>query len=306
MFDKAEKVGVVGLGNMGGAIGANLCRKGFNVLGFDVLESARAKLAAAGGCAAESVEDIAHSCRYIILALPSVRAFETVVERIMDAAEPGTIVLECSTLPLKDKLRVKSKLEGTSIVMLDSPLSGTGAQAKTGDLSVYISGDEQAVMKVIPIVKGFSRSHYYLGEFGNGMKMKCVANLLVTIHNESSAEAMLLGVRSGLPAQLVYDVISDSAGMSRIFQVRGPMMVHREWRPATMTNDLYRKDLGIINEALSEFGVHAPLFQATLPIYQRAVDNGHADDDTAALYAVLEDMSVNASAAGESAYGGKS
>ena len=289
---KADNIGVVGLGNMGGAIGANLCKNGFKVIGYDLLESNREHLKNAGGCAAGSITELARQCRYILLSLPSVRAFDSAIAELVQSAAPGIIIMECSTLPLNDKLRANASLEGTGIIMLDSPLSGTGAQAKTGDLCVYLSGDEKAVECVLPMMEGFSRSHYYLGEFGNGMKMKCVANLLVSIHNESAAEAMLLGVRSGLPAQLVYDVISDGAGASRIFQVRGPMMVKRNWQPASMTNGLYKKDLNLIKDALDEAGVCAPLFTATLPIYQRAIDTGHADDDTAAVYAVLEDISA--------------
>ncbi|HRV33608.1 MAG TPA: NAD(P)-dependent oxidoreductase [Anaerovoracaceae bacterium] len=291
MFDKAERIGVIGLGNMGGAIGTNLCKNGFQVIGYDLLEANRENLLEAGGRAANSVGEVAEQSRYILLSLPSAAALQVVVSQLLPKAQIGTIVLECSTLSLQDKIRVNSSLTGTNITMLDIPLSGTGAQAKNGDLSVYISGDEQASNDVVPIIEGFSRSHYYLGRFGNGMKMKYVANLLVTIHNESSAEAILFGTRFGLPAQLVYDVISDSAGMSRIFQIRGPMMVHKNWQPATMTNELYKKDLNMIKEALDELGVCAPLFTATLPIYQHAIENGHAEDDTAAVYSVLEEMS---------------
>jgi 3-hydroxyisobutyrate dehydrogenase-like beta-hydroxyacid dehydrogenase len=276
---------------MGGAIGANLVKKGNRqVLGYDPSENCRKNLIEAGGRTVETIAEIGKNCPFIILALPSVAALEEDLDIILPVASPGTILLECSTFPVNEKIRLNKKLDGSGIVMLDTPLSGTGAQAKKGDLSVFISGDSEAAAKVIPIVEAFARSHYYLGEFGNGMKMKCVANLLVAIHNQSTAEALLLGTRYGLPAQLIYDAIFDSAGSSKMFQVRGPMMVKQQYKPASMTNELFKKDLQLIHEALKETGVHAPLFEATLPVYQAAQDS-HGDDDTGAVYAILEKMS---------------
>jgi len=125
--------------------------------------------------------------------------------------------------------------------MLDCPLSGTGAQAARKDLAVFASGDKDAYEKCIPVFKGFSRVIYYLGEFGNGSKMKYVANLLVAIHNVSAAEAFVLGMKGGLDPQMIYKVISDSAGNSRMFEVRGPLMVEEKYDEATMKVEICRR-----------------------------------------------------------------
>ena len=291
MSKQQQKVGVIGLGNMGGAMGANLIKNGFqNVVGFDPAPQCQKNFAAAGGQVLDSVAAVGACCDVIILSLPSVAALEENLDLLIPVARDGTILLETSTFPVMEKIRLNKKLDNTGITMLDAPLSGTGAQAKVGDLAVFVSGDEEAARKVTDVVDGFSRKQYYLGEFGNGMKMKCVANLMVAIHNQSGAEGMLLGTRYGLPAQLVYDVIADSAGASRMFQVRGPLMVSQQWEPATMANGLFQKDLALISAALEETGVIAPTFEATLPIYEvAAVD--HKDGDTAAVYAVLDKMS---------------
>jgi 3-hydroxyisobutyrate dehydrogenase-like beta-hydroxyacid dehydrogenase len=176
------------------------------------------------------------------------------------------------------------------MTLLDCPLSGTGAQARNRDLAVYASGNAKAIQECLPIIDGFARVCYDLGEFGNGTKMKLVANLLVAIHNVAAAEGILLGVRSGLDPATVVKVIGDGAGSSRMFQVRGPSMVDRTWDEAMITNTVWQKDLKLIGEALLAAESPAPLFLATIPIYTAALTSGHADHDTAAVYEVLERM----------------
>ncbi|RYY51010.1 MAG: NAD(P)-dependent oxidoreductase, partial [Comamonadaceae bacterium] len=131
---------------------------------------------------------------------------------------------------------------------------------------------------------------YDVGAFGNGIKMKLVANLLVAIHNQSAAEAIALGARSGLDPAQVVQVVADGAGGSRMLQVRGPMMVARTWDQATMKVETWQKDMKLIQEALTATDTAAPLFSTCLPIYNAAMALGHAQDDTAAVYSVLEHM----------------
>jgi len=281
-------VGVVGLGNMGLAMAANLVRSGFTVIGTDLLPALREALTKAGGAAAADTAEVAARCRRIILSLPSEGALQAVTEALETSGQAGTIVIETGTLPLAAKVRARDRLAERGVTLLDCTLSGTGAQAKTGDLAVYASGDTQAIEAFRPIIAGFSRACYDLGVFGNGTKMKFVANLLVAIHNVSAAEAILLGVRQGLDPAQVVEVIGDGAGSSRMFQVRGPSMANRTWDVPMITNRLFQKDLKLIGEALLAAESPAPLFNATLPFYTATLATGHGEHDTAAVYAVLE------------------
>ncbi len=104
-------------------------------------------------------------------------------------------------------------------------MSGTGAQAKVKDLVVYASGGSAEIKRLRPMFAAFGRGVHDLGAFGNGSRMKYVANLLVAIHNVASAEAMVLGIKAGLPPQLIFDLIKTGAGNSRVFELRAPMMV---------------------------------------------------------------------------------
>lgn len=285
-------IGMLGLGIMGSAMSANLHRAGFNVVGFDVSADRLEAFAKAGGEVAISPRQVAEKADIIISVLPSVRALDEVVSGpngILAAARTGLILVEASTFPIEDKERNRA-LCGSSVTLLDCPLSGTGAQALTKDLSVYASGDADACARCLPVFEGFARSHHYLGDFGNGSKMKFVANLLVAIHNVSAAEAFVLGMKAGLDPEMIYRVIGDGAGSSRMFQVRGPLMVRGEYEPATMKVEIWQKDMKIISEFAAGLDCPTPLLAASAAYYTAAMAQGLGQQDTAAVCTVLEEM----------------
>jgi L-threonate 2-dehydrogenase len=286
----ATAVGVIGLGIMGSAMSANLVKAGFTVYGYDPVAKACARLKKDGGHPCKSATEVAKNCSYVVLSLPSEAALDMVCAELIAAQPKGLIAAECSTLPETAKIRAHALLAKHKITLLDCPLSGTGAQAITRDLAVYASGDANAIKAFAPVFDGFARACYEVGGFGNGMRMKLVANLLVAIHNVSTAEAILMGVRSGLDAGTVVKVIADGAGGSRMFQVRGPAMVKRSWGEATMKVSTWQKDMRLINDALQATDTASPLFAASMPIYNAAMALGHGAHDTAAVYSVLEHM----------------
>ena len=286
-------VGMVGLGIMGSAMSANLVKAGFAVVGYDVVPAARARLRRAGGTPARSAADVARRCPVVVTSLPSAAALAEVADAIAAAetdGRRGLIVVETSTLPLADKHAAQRRLARAAMVLLDCPLSGTGAQARTRDLVVFASGPKAAVARCRSVFDGFARAQHWLGAFGNGSKMKFVANLLVAIHNVSAGEAFTLARKAGLDPALVYRVVGDGAGGSRMFSVRGPMMVKNDYSDATMKIEVWQKDMKIIAEFAAALDCPTPLFAASAPIYAAAMASGHAREDTAAVCAVLGAM----------------
>jgi len=260
---------------MGSAMAANLARAGFRVQGYDVIAKRRT---------VDSIAEI--DAPVVITSLPSAEALHAVARDLQHEC----VVVETSTLPIEDKVSVRDILAKKGITLLDCPLSGTGAQARVKDLVVYASGDRKGFDLAKKFFPGFSRAHYYLGEFGNGSKMKFVANLMVAIHNVSAAEAFVLGMKAGLAPQDIFEVQANSAGSSRMFQVRGPMMVKGNYDDATMKNEVWQKDMKIIGEFAAGLGVPTPLFDASSEIYKAAMAQGFALKDTGAVCAVLEKL----------------
>ncbi len=286
-------VGIVGLGIMGSAYAEHVIAAGRPASGYDVDAAALARFVALGGSAAASPAELAARCGVILTALPSVAALEAALfgpAGVAAAARGSTVVAEMSTLPLDAKESARARLLERGIVLLDCPVSGTGSQARRKDLAVYASGDAQAFASVRAVLELFSRTVTYVGAFGIGSKLKYIANLLVTIHNLSTAEAIVLGEKAGIEPELLFDVISDSAGSSRMFSVRGPMMLHDDYDDATMKLDVYQKDIEIIADFARSLGAPTPLFSASTPFYAAALAEGRAKQDTAAVAAILKRM----------------
>jgi 3-hydroxyisobutyrate dehydrogenase-like beta-hydroxyacid dehydrogenase len=287
----AGTVGIVGMGIMGGAIARNLAAAGFTVRGYDIDPARLELLRRNGGTPAGSAAEAAQGATVLLTSLPTAGALAATAAELVAHPVRGLVIAELSTLPIPDKERCRDRLAGQGMVVLDCPLSGTGAQAETRDLAVYASGDAAAYERAAPVFSGFARATHFLGAFGNGSKMKFLANLLVAVHNVASAEAMVLGQKAGLDPDMIVKVIASGAGNSRIFELRAPLMAKRAYRPATMKIDIWQKDMAIIAAFAKELGVETPTFSATAPIYDAAQQAGLGEDDTAAVCALLEKRS---------------
>ena len=284
------RVGLMGLGIMGMAYAANLRRAGAEVWGYDPQDTARAALEALGGRGCVSAGEVAQGADLILMALPSVSALEAVLADILPHLGKDHLLAEMSTLPLPAKEAARTQCASRGAVLMDCPVSGTGAQAQTADLVVFASGAAADLARLNPIFATLARDIRHVGPFGAGMKLKLVANLLVTIHNLAAAEALLMAEKSGLDLNMVFDAIRSGAGNSRMFEVRGPMMIAGQYTPATMKMDVYQKDLALIMDHARDLDIPVPLMSASLPVYAAALTQGRDKEDTAALFAVLHQM----------------
>jgi len=291
-------VGIVGLGIMGGAIARNLVDRGWRVIGFDIDATRRAELALANVVIASDVGQVARDAPIIMTSLPSPAAVEDVAQAIANSGQSSRIVVELSTLTIADKLRFEAILKKAGHIALDCPLSGTGAQARNRDLVVYASGDSAAIAQCMDLFSDFAKQSADLGRFGNGSRMKFIANHLVAIHNVATAEAMILAERAGLDPKMVVDMVGPGAGGSRMFQMRAPMMAEGVYEPATMKVSIWQKDMAIIAEFADDVGCATPLFTMTQPVYAEAMAMGLGDQDTAAVFEVMKKTVVRAPKSG--------
>jgi putative dehydrogenase len=286
-----EVVGIVGLGAMGGAIIRNVSASQRQTVGFDI-DPAKIKQATDDGIDVEkSVAALAERVPVILTSLPKPEAVIAVAKEIAASNAKNLVVIEASTLALKDKYAFQEILAEAGHTAVDCTLSGTGAQAIVGDLAVYASGDEAVVEQLRPLFESFTRQTHYVGPYGNGSKMKYVANLLVAIHNVSTAEAMVLGMKSGLDPHQLVELATSGAGNSRMFEMRGPMIADNNYYPAQSSITMWEKDLSVIGDYIAEIGCAAPLFSATLPLYASASAHGLQEADGVSVCKILEMMS---------------
>ena len=283
-------IGIIGLGIMGGAFAKNLARAGWRVVGYDISAARRREAQRAGVEIARDAAAVAAAAPTILTSLPKPQALMDTVRTIAAAKLPHKLLVEMSTFAISDKEKAARVLARAGHQMLDTPVSGTGSQAKARDLVFYASGDPRLIKRLRPLFHAFGREVYDVGPFGNGSKMKYVANLLVAINNVASAEAMVLGMKAGLPPQLIFDLITPGAGNSRVFELRAPMMVKGNYKNATMKIDVWDKDMRVIGDYARKIRVPTPMFDATKPVYVKAMRSGLGAQDTAAVCAVLEKM----------------
>ena len=271
---KKGTVGVIGLGIMGGAFAKNMAADGWRVIGYDISAAARRAAQRAGVELAKSAVDVAAKAPIILTSLPKPAALIDTARKIAGAKLTRKLIVEMSTFAITDKERAQAILRKAGHTLLDTPVSGTGAQAATRDLVFYASGDARAIARVQPILQAFGRRAYDVGAFGNGSKMKYVANLLVAINNVATAEAMVLGMKAGLPPKLIFDLITAGAGTSRIFELRGPMMVKNDYKNVTMKIDVWDKDMSVIGGYARKIRCRRRCSMPGKPVYLMAQKSG--------------------------------
>ena len=286
-----KRVGIIGLGIMGSAMTKNLVPAGFSVTGYDVSAPMMDRFRAMGGKAAKSVAEVGAAADILITSLPSAEALADVVAELKTLPRGDKVLAETSTFTLEDKETARAQLAEKGFTMLDCPLSGSGSQALERDVLIYGSGDKAAYERCLPAFNGFSRAPHYLGPFGNGSKMKYVANLMVAVHTAVAGEAFTLARKAGLDPAQMFAVVRDGAAGSRSLDVRGEMLIADEYLPIrTMPLELWRKDMRVIADFANSLACPTPMFSAAVPLFNAAVASGFGDHDTAAVATVIEAM----------------
>lgn len=280
---------------MGSAMAQALLEHGYKVVGYDVLPAPRQRLKQAGGQPLASSSAVAERAEVLITALATIAALNETVEELIRARRATDarrlIVIETSTLPIDDKERALKRLQRAGITLLDCPISGTAVRMKEGAWTIFVSGSAAACKRVRPVLEVFTRNAPYVGPFGNGTKMKFIANHLVAIYNVAVGESLTLARKMGLEAQQVWDLFAASPVIGHgVFKLRGKFMVNRKYLPATMKVEVWQKDMQVIGDMARAIGCPMPLFSACAPIYNAAMAQGFDQNDTASVFEVLSVM----------------
>ena len=285
-----KTIGSIGLGAMGGSYAKFLIEDNYTVYGVDPDTQNAEIFTSLGGLLLNNISDLVDKCNVIILSLPTVPIFKEVINKIEvnGRSNESKILIDMNTISLDDKIETKKKLEKLNISMVDAPVSGTGAQAKVKDIVVMSSGDKAIVDKCDDIFRSFSKQNIYVGDFGNGIKFKILANLLVTVHNTVTAEALLLGQKAGLEEKMIYQVLNAGAATSVMLEKRMPLMINKNYEPATASMRIFLKDIDVITDYLKSNNLNSPTFEAAANLYNQSKENIPITHDTAAIYEQLK------------------
>ena len=282
-------IGLIGLGAMGGAYAKHLLKNNFKCFGIDLDKNNILKFIQLGGQEI-TYDELFNKVEIVLTSLPSLNAYKDVLNNLKRLGKNNSkkIILDMNTISIDDKNMFKNEINGLNIDMLDSPVSGTGAQAWEADLTVFASGSKELIDKCMNIFKAFSKEVIDVGSFGNGMKFKILANLLVTIHNTAAAEALRLGELAGLDQDMIYKVLGNSAATSVMLQKRMPLMINKNYEPPTASYNIFLKDVDIIRNFIKNNKVTLPTFEGSAKIYDKAEKTLSKNWDTASVYEVLK------------------
>ena len=282
-------IGLIGLGAMGGAYAKHLLKNNFKCFGIDLDKNNILKFIQLGGQEI-TYDELFNKVDIVLTSLPSLIAYKDVLNNLKRLGKNNSkkIILDMNTISIDDKNMFKNEINGLNIDMLDSPVSGTGAQAWEADLTVFASGSKELIDKCMNIFRAFSKEVINVGSFGNGMKFKILANLLVTIHNTAAAEALRLGELAGLDKDMIYKVLGNSAATSVMLQKRMPLMINKNYEPPTASFNIFLKDVDIIRNFIKNNKVTLPTFEGSAKIYDKAEKTLSKNWDTASVYEVLK------------------
>jgi 3-hydroxyisobutyrate dehydrogenase len=285
-----QRVGLIGVGLMGLPIAVNLIKAGYEVVGYR--RSDLREFVEAGGIAAESPQDVVRAADVVLECLPSAEAFAEVVSGpngIVHAVRPGQIVVNLSTSPLPVKLAQAEALAAHGAKMIEGEVSGLPSMIAAKKGVVYLAGDAQAVESIRPVVAAFADRSFHVGSFGCALKLKLIANHLVTVHAMAAGEAMALAAKSGLDPHLVAKVVSAGAGGSVQFEARAPMMAARRFEPVQGPFNTLAHYFPLMRDMARQANAITPLLDTAVRYFEHGIHvQGMGQQDIARIGEVLE------------------
>ncbi|MCK6450531.1 MAG: NAD-binding protein [Alphaproteobacteria bacterium] len=278
---------VIGLGSMGYGAAASLLRAGKRVRGVDVRPDVLQRFAGAGGVPAATPEEGARGAAVLFTFVVNADQTEEVLFGPNGAAATlgrGGVVVACATVPPLFAEKLSERLGAMGVLMLDAPVSGGAAKAEAGEMTIMASGPQEAFARAQPFLDAIATKVYRLGDKpGTGSRVKMVNQLLAGVHIAAAAEAMALGMRAGIDGKVLYEVISNSAGSSWMFQNRVPHIIDNDFKPRSAV-DIFVKDLGIVLETGEALTMTLPIAAAAHRQFKTASARGLGREDDAAVF----------------------
>ena len=289
----AGSVGVIGLGSMGLGSALALSEAGFDVIGFDISAEACRKLTAGGGRTVGSPADVAREAQIVLTVVVNSRQVEQVLfgpDGVVKSLQPGGLVIQCATVAPTFARQLGERLQEAGLGLLDAPISGGALKARQGQLSVMASGAERSFSQAAAVLETIAAKVYRLGSVaGVGSSFKLINQHLAGIHIAAAAEAMALGINLGLDPQTLYEVITNSAGNSWMFENRVPHIIAGDYTPFSAV-DIFVKDLDLVSSTGRELPLPLPLAGTALQQFIAASSAGHGREDDSAVIKVYQHL----------------
>jgi 3-hydroxyisobutyrate dehydrogenase len=288
----SEKVGVVGLGIMGGGMARNLIKAGFSVTVWNRTASKMEPLVAAGAQAGQNPAEVAAHSDVIITCVSDTPDVEAVIleeNGVIKGAKAGTLLIDCSTISPIATRNLAAKLAESGVVMLDAPVSGGSEGAALGTLSIMVGGETQDFERALPVLQAIGKKIIHVGPIGAGQTVKLVNQIVVVGNTLAMCEGLLFAQAGGVDLAKAVEVVGAGAAGSWMWNNRGPQILRRDWRPG-FTIDLQQKDIRLVLEAADQLGVPLPGMALIFQLYRTLQARGLGSEGNHGLIKALENL----------------
>ena len=287
-----KKIGFIGLGNMGGPMATNLVKAGLEVIGFDLLEEATRKAKQNGIQIAKDAASTVKNVDVLISMLPASKNVESLYlgeNGLLTKLDTSILIIDCSTIAPDTAIKVANQAKDLDLSMVDAPVSGGVVGAQEATLTFIVGGVTENVEKAKPLLENMGKNIFHAGDVGAGQVAKVCNNMLLAIHMCGTAEAIALGVKNGLDASVLSEIMRKSSGGNWSLEVYNPYPGVMATAPASRNyeggflNKLMAKDLGLAKEASESTNSETPMGNLARKLYQDLINQGYEDLDFSSI-----------------------
>ena len=287
-----KKIGFIGLGNMGEPMATNLVKAGFDVIGFDLIEEAKKKAERNGIQIAEDAVSASENVDALISMLPASEHVESLYlgeDGLLSKLDKTVLIIDCSTIAPDSAIKVANQAKDLGLSMVDAPVSGGVVGAQESTLTFIVGGAENNVERARPLLEKMGSNIFHAGSNGAGQVAKVCNNMLLAIHMCGTAEAIALGVKNGLDASILSEIMRKSSGGNWSLEVYNPYPGVMSSAPASRNyeggflNKLMAKDLGLAKEASESTNSETPMGNLARKLYQDLINQGYEDLDFSSI-----------------------
>ncbi|MEZ8880719.1 L-threonate dehydrogenase [Vibrio lentus] len=294
-MNEVQSVGVIGLGSMGMGAAKSCVRAGLDVYGFDLNPQALEALGEYGAKAVSTnAVEFADKLDSVLVLVVNAAQVNTVLFKtgLAAALRPNTPVMVSATISAEDAKQIEAQLAEHALVMLDAPVSGGAVKAEAGEMTIMASGAISTFEILAPVLDATAAKVYNIGEaIGLGATVKIIHQLLAGVHIAAGAEAMALAARANIPLDLMYDVVTNAAGNSWMFENRMKHVVDGDYSPKSMV-DIFVKDLNLVSDTAQDLKFPLPLSSAALNMFVSASNAGFGKEDDSAVIKVFQGIDL--------------
>ncbi len=291
-----EKIGFIGLGNMGMPMAQNLISNGIKVKGFDVSEEILKQASENNIMVCSDSLQASKEIDVLITMLPNGEAVSSVFnsESLLENIDPSILIIECSTISPKTSKELSLKASSLDLEMIDAPVSGGVKGAEEAGLTFMVGGSVENVEKAKPILSMMGKNIFHAGDSGSGQIAKLCNNMLLAIHMSGTAEAISMGVKSGLDPSVLSEIMSKSSGGNWSLDKYNPYPGVMIESPASkdyqggFLNKLMIKDLNLAKELAQDSKTETPMGDSARNLYDELIEQGLEDLDFSSVQKLFQ------------------